>query len=116
MSAGFGDWLLGCLVGRGWSQAELARRAGLSEAQVSRLVTGARAPGLAACRGLSRALRLPFEYVCARAGMTSLAPGQDAAALELGELSRRLAPADRELLLAVARAVAASRPRPRGRI
>ncbi len=54
---------------RGWSQAELARRAGISRAEVSAIETGRlRAPSTAAALALGAALGLPVEALFAPAG------------------------------------------------
>lgn len=68
-SLAFGDWLQGELNNRGWDQAELARRSGISTAQISRIVTGGRQPGRSSIDGIARALRLPPEDVLRQAGI-----------------------------------------------
>lgn len=68
-STTFGDWVLQELNSRGWDQAELARRSGISDAHISRVVTGGRKPGADAVQRIARALRLPAEEVFRRAGL-----------------------------------------------
>lgn len=48
---------------RGWSQVELARRAGMSRAEVSAIETGRVSPSTALALAISRALELPVEGV-----------------------------------------------------
>lgn len=84
----FGDWLQGELSNRGWDQAELVRRSGISSAQISRLVTGGREPGKDAIAGIARAFRLPPEDVLRHAGIlppknANLTPGDRRALIEL---------------------------------
>lgn len=79
-SIAFGDWLQRELSNRGWDQAELSRRSGISSAQISRIVTGGRRPGKDSIDGIARALRLPPEDVMRQAGIlppknANLSPG-----------------------------------------
>jgi transcriptional regulator with XRE-family HTH domain len=65
----FMSFLAGQLAERGWSQRELARRAGLSQAAVSRVIAGDNRPGLVLCEGIAKALDLPLETVLIEAGI-----------------------------------------------
>lgn len=65
----FAGWLRAELKQREMSQADLVRASGLSPAAVSRIMTGTRAPGLAACRAIAKALRLPIDVVYKNAGL-----------------------------------------------
>lgn len=65
----FGDWIQAELNIRGWDQAELARRSKISDAHISRLVTGGRKPGQEAAKAIARALRLSPEDVMRQAGI-----------------------------------------------
>ena len=64
-----GDWLAKELQERGWDQAELVRRSGVSTAQISRIMSGTRRPGNNAMQGIARALKIPTEEVMRRAGI-----------------------------------------------
>ena len=70
----FQDWLRAEIERKGWNQAELARRAGLSEAAVSRIMSKSkhsqirRQPGRGACQGIARALEVPVSVVYPAAG------------------------------------------------
>jgi transcriptional regulator with XRE-family HTH domain len=70
----FGDWLNAENDKRGWVQADLARKSGLKTSTVSRLVTGARNPGLDACIAIARAYDYPVEVVYRAAGLLELEP------------------------------------------
>lgn len=83
----FGEWIQAELNSRGWDQAELARRSKISDAHISRLVTGGRKPGQEATKAIARALRLPPEEVMRQAGIlppknANLTPGDRRALVE----------------------------------
>ena len=67
----FGVWLQGQLDNRGWTQARLARRSGVSTGQIARVINGTRAPGPDFCRAVAKALDLPEELVFRQAGLLS---------------------------------------------
>ena len=50
------DWLTEELKARGWSQADLARRSGVTTSQVSRVISQARGAGPEFCVAIARAL------------------------------------------------------------
>lgn len=68
-SVDFSEWVTEELNQRGWHQAELVRRSGLSVGHVSRIVTGQRLPGKDAIQGIARAFKMPVEEVMRRAGL-----------------------------------------------
>lgn len=74
MDTGFDDWLIAELEARGWSNSELARRAGLVPSTVSMVVSGHNRPGLEFCVGVGRALSVPPERVLRRAGLLPSLP------------------------------------------
>lgn len=67
----FAEWLQGELNKREWDQTELARRARISQGQISRVISGTRGLGPDACRAIARALDLPEEFVFRKAGLLS---------------------------------------------
>ena len=73
----FANWLLEELIKRGWSQADLSRRANLSRTAVSNILTGNRAPGPDFCRAVARALGYPQELVFRKAGLIDDPPPPD---------------------------------------
>ncbi len=68
MQSDFGAWLVEELGKRGWPQAEFARRAGVSPASVSRVISGESKPGDEFLNGTARALGIPVESVMRRVG------------------------------------------------
>lgn len=69
----FGIWLDSELQRRGWSQAELARRTGVTGAFVHALVRGKRGASLQTCVALARGLGFAPGDVAVKAG---LLPGE----------------------------------------
>ena len=69
----FANWLNEQIDKRGWSQNELARRAGVSHAQVSNVIGGYKA-GEDFCVGVARAFGLTRREVFARAGIIEPEP------------------------------------------
>jgi transcriptional regulator with XRE-family HTH domain len=65
----FAEWLEHQLDEQEISQAELARRAGVTRAAINGILTGARGPGVDLCNGIARALKLPPEAVYRAAGI-----------------------------------------------
>lgn len=68
MKEDFVAWLVEELRTRGWPQAEFARRAEISPATVSRVLSGENNPGEDFLVGAARALGVPVEEVMRRAG------------------------------------------------
>jgi transcriptional regulator with XRE-family HTH domain len=65
----FQEWLLEELRNRGWSQSELARRADISRASISNILSKTRQPGPEVCEAISRAFHIPAEIVFYQAGL-----------------------------------------------
>ena len=104
----FNNWLLKQLQERDWTQADLARNSGLTNAAISKYING-RIPDKDAIRKLARAFSLPLNIVYQAAGLlppqspeselinriihlTSELPEQDQAdILEYAQLRHRLA-------------------------
>jgi transcriptional regulator with XRE-family HTH domain len=83
MSKKFPDWLNSVLQDKGWSQSELARRAGVSRATVSDVLLGQEKAGYKLCLGIASALNVPPETVLQVAGLLPGAPKQDEKRQEL---------------------------------
>lgn len=94
----FTHWLKIELSRRGWSQAELARRAGLSKSGVSYVLTGARIPGALTVAAIARALDLPEDQVFEKAGLLS-ATIESPGANELLHLFTQLSLTDQEEII-----------------
>ena len=73
----FGPWLTDILHRKGWSQSELARRAGINQVTVSRIVSEGRGVGPAVARKIARTLGLPEAEVYERAGLLEGVPQGD---------------------------------------
>ncbi len=69
MNTTFYEWLTNEMKKRGWSQAELARRANLSRSAVSYILRGTRKPGPLTVQAIAVALDLPEDQVYERAGL-----------------------------------------------
>lgn len=69
MATEIGDWLLVELNKRNWSQNELGRRAKISSATVSNLITGAKKPEQETLKSVAEALRVPVAEVLQKAGI-----------------------------------------------
>lgn len=65
----FADWLAVQLRERGWSQAELARRANVAQPTISRVLSGENQAGEDLARGIARAFKLDPVVVMTRAGI-----------------------------------------------
>lgn len=65
----FVEFLLRELQVRDWTQADLARKAGLSRMAVSAVIAGKRDPGPDLCNAIAGALELPPETVFREAGL-----------------------------------------------
>jgi transcriptional regulator with XRE-family HTH domain len=101
----FANWLLEELGRRGWDQSELARQSRVTTAQISRIFSGERRAGPAACRAIARAMHLPPEEVFRRAGLLPRARELPEGAEELLHLYGDLEEGDRRRLLAIARSL-----------
>jgi transcriptional regulator with XRE-family HTH domain len=99
----FSQWLTEETDQRGWTFAELARRAELAQPTISLVVNGQKNPGPRFCRGIARALRLPPEAVFRKAGLLPANPQEDQVARDLMEILPLLSDESLELLLHAAR-------------
>ena len=63
----FSQWLLSELESREWSQVDLSRKSGVSQAQITRVLSGERGIGEKALSAIASALKLPPEPERAKA-------------------------------------------------
>jgi len=70
----FVSWLNSRLVEKGWSQADLSKRAQVSPAMVSSVLSGKREPGISFCNSIASVLRVPPEDVYRMAGLLPSEP------------------------------------------
>jgi transcriptional regulator with XRE-family HTH domain len=73
----FIEWLRSEINERGWSQNELARRAGLSSGGMSLIMTQQRGVTAEVCQAIARALKDPEEEVFRHAGLLPDRPSYD---------------------------------------
>ena len=108
----FGDWLLRSLENRGWSASELARRANLGPATVSRIISGTRQAGPDVALAIARALGESPETVMRRAGLLPSLPPPIAEEREIVSILRTLPAAIRRTVVTMIRALAGQEPGP----
>jgi len=63
MDDNFPNWLLTELENRGWSQAKLAKIAGVSRTAISDAISEKNPPGFEVCIAIAKAFKLPPEEV-----------------------------------------------------
>lgn len=96
MSDGLKAWLASELDRRGWSNSELARRAGISQAIVSRVLSGDREAGSDFCVKVALALNESPEKLLRLAGiLPTPADSDDPTLTEIHNLVDNLPPAKR---------------------
>lgn len=86
----FSAWLETKLIELAISQAELARRAGVTRGAIGNIIRGERGPGVDLAKGIAHALKLPEDEVMIAAGLLSPKPNEDKAQKELDTLYRTL--------------------------
>lgn len=97
----FAEWLENELRERGWTQTELARRAGMSRAAISMLVNGRNHPKAETCIALARGFDLPAETVLMAADLLpeNQVPDRDPSLQELMNLMKRMTEEERREIL-----------------
>lgn len=99
----FKAWLAQELDRRGWSHAEMGRRAGVAQTTISNVISGNRDPGPALCRAVAKALGETEEKVFRLAGLLSPLPNTEdemlAEIIEMIDLLRNLGPEQRKEVL-----------------
>jgi transcriptional regulator with XRE-family HTH domain len=97
----FVNWLIGEMNSRGWSNSELARRAGVVHSTISLVLSSKSSPGPDLCLGLARAFRMPPEEVFRIAGLLPALPGDGTVPqyTRLIDCMNRLSVKDREEVL-----------------
>jgi transcriptional regulator with XRE-family HTH domain len=100
----FKVWLAQELDRRGWSHAEMGRRAGVAQTTISNVISGNRAPGPDLCRAIAAVLSEPEEKVFRLAGLLSPLPISDDTTLtEIQEVVKNLPPEQQKQVLVYAR-------------
>lgn len=114
MDTDFDAWLIRELNERGWSNSELARRAGVVPSTVSMILSGQKRPGLEFCVGVARALRMPPEVVLRRAGLLPSLPDPVEEEQEAVGILRGLTDSARRTVMQMLRGVARAEDLPTG--
>jgi transcriptional regulator with XRE-family HTH domain len=99
----FGKWLLEELEDRRWSMREFARRCGVSESTISRVVSGKRNPSSELCRRMAKVLHLPPERIFREAGLLPPASDESPGIKEALYLFRQLPEDERLRILLIMR-------------
>lgn len=97
----FVDWLWDELNKRGWGQAQLVKRSGVSQSVLSRIMSNSRKPGPEALRKIARALQVPEETAFRAAGVLGNRP--EPLAPDIALMIQELSPADRDIIVALMR-------------
>ena len=104
MSNQFREWLASEMEKRRFSQRALAKKTGISQPVVSRVLSGEKAPSVDFCNRVAQALGESPEKLLRLAGILPASPAsEDDTLQELIELARNLPPEDRTELLEYAR-------------
>ena len=105
METDFVSWLIAAMNDRGWSNTELAQRAGVVQSTVSMVLSQRKQPGLDFCVGIARAFHLPPETVLRRAGLIPGAPDDNENVGQMVYIMNQLDEATQRMLVAEARAI-----------
>jgi transcriptional regulator with XRE-family HTH domain len=94
----FSTWLVSELNKRNWSQAELARRARVSRASISGLISEIHNPGIDICNGIASAFNLRPEEVYRVAGLLPPSREIDPGTMELAHRISQLPQEDQDFI------------------
>ena len=97
----FADWLLEEMNIRGWSQADLARKSGLTTAGISRLISGNRKAGPKTVMAIAKGLKLPAEYVFIKAGILPEKPAVTMREIRMLKVLQGMTPEEQEEMLRI---------------
>ena len=103
MNKTFPHWILEQMESREWSQAELARRSGLSRTAISDVISGKTGPGYHLCVSIGTALELPPENIMRVAGLLPPYPDIDEDIKQILDSVAKLPKSDQKDVLAFIR-------------
>jgi transcriptional regulator with XRE-family HTH domain len=92
----FTDWLEQELQSRDWSVSDLARKAGVQPASLSRILNKTRKAGPDICRAVAEAFHVSPEKVFRKAGLLPPTPEKDPTILDAIHKMSRLTQEERE--------------------
>lgn len=95
----FSVWLLQEIESRGWNQAELHRKSGLSRTVISDVLSNKVSPGYEFCIAVGKALHVPGDHIMRIAGLLPPIPEQTQQIEQLVYLFERLNEKDRQTVL-----------------
>lgn len=95
----FSVWLLQEIESRGWNQAELHRKSGLSRTVISDVLSNKVSPGYEFCIAVGKALHVPGDHIMRIAGLLPPIPEQTQQIEQLVYLFERLNEKDRQTIL-----------------
>lgn len=98
----FSEWLRNELKQRGWSQTELASRAGLATGTISNILADRRNPDHGTLIKFAKGLTLPVETVYAAAGYLPNRNPRDASFNQILDLMKNMTEEERKELLSYA--------------
>lgn len=104
MANNFVNWLEEHLISKGWTRAELARRANINQSSLSMIYSGQRNPGKDICESIARTLGEPPEVVFRVAGILPPTFQNDAEWEEWRNELSKLTPEKRATFLRMMRA------------
>lgn len=96
MIEGFGARLVACMEMRNMGRAELAERAGLTEAAISRYITGDREPKAIAVAQIAKALGTTSDSLL---GVETTTEGLDEALLVVARNANAISPEQKKALI-----------------
>lgn len=99
----FSQWLQNELTARGMSQADLARKSGLTTGAISNLINDVRHPSVEALLAIAKALKLPADALFRIAGILPETAETSVEDEELLFLFNQLSTNDQQELLEIAR-------------
>ena len=95
----FSVWLLQEIESRGWNQAELHRKSGLSRTVISDVLSNKVSPGYEFCIAVGKALHVPGDHIMRIAGLLPPLPERTQQTEQLVYLFERLNEKDRQTVL-----------------
>jgi len=110
METTISEWLASTLKETGMSQAELARKSGVSAAHITKVLNGERGLGETSLRAIAEALHIPPEQAFRDVGFLPPVPAKTEQHEKLLYLFDKMTPRQRDILLSQARWILEEKP------